>query len=128
MLPALLLLAPLLIIVGLLVRLHDGAVRTIGAPEGLQIDGPSALLLGPGGDLFVGAFPGGLARWAWNRGVTGRWTQDTGLPGRGVWALAADPRHPQGFWVGGDEGLAQGARRALTRVKPAWFSRRGRRR
>ena len=101
-----------------LVRLHDGAVRTIGAPEGLQIDGPSALLLGPGGDLFVGAFPGGLARWAWNRGVTGRWTQDTGLPGRGVWALAADPRHPQGFWVGGDEGLAWWENGALRRQGP----------
>lgn len=89
-----------------LIRLHDGVVRTIGAAEGLEIDGPTALLLGPGGDLFVGASPDGLVRWAWNRGVAGRWTQDTGLPGRGVWVLAADPRQPQGFWVGGDEGLA----------------------
>ncbi len=89
-----------------LLRLHDGVVRTIGAPEGLEIDGPAAVLQGPGGDLFVGASPGGLVRWAWNRGVAGKWTQDTGLPGRAAWALAADPRHSQGFWVGGDEGLA----------------------
>ncbi|WP_271679806.1 two-component regulator propeller domain-containing protein [Thermomonas mangrovi] len=104
---------------GGLVRLHDGVVRSIGAPEGLEVDGPTALLLGPGGDLFVGAMPGGLARWAWNRGVTGRWTQDTGLPGRGAWALAADPRHPQGFWVGGDEGLAWWQDGALRRQGPA---------
>ncbi|MBP6815547.1 MAG: PAS domain-containing protein [Thermomonas sp.] len=89
-----------------LVRLHDGMVRTIGAPEGLVIDGPTAVLLGPGGDLFVGAMPDGLVRWAWNRGIAGRWSQESGLPGRGVWALAADPRRPHGFWVGGDEGLA----------------------
>lgn len=101
-----------------LVRLHDGVVHSIGAPEGLEIDGPTAVMLGPGGDLFVGGNPGGLARWGWNRGLTGRWTQDSGLPGLGVWALAADPRQPQGFWVGGDQGLAWWEDGALRRQGP----------
>jgi len=101
-----------------LVRLHDGVVRTIGAPEGLELDGPTGVLLGPGGDLFVSAMPDGLVRWAWNRGVADRWTEETGLPGRGVWVLAADPRQPQGFWVGGDEGLAWWEAGTLRRQGP----------
>jgi ligand-binding sensor domain-containing protein len=101
-----------------LVRLHDGVIRSIGAPEGLQIDGPTAVLLGPGGDLFVGASPDGLVRWAWDRGVAGKWTQDTGLPGRAAWVLASDPGYPQGFWVGGDEGLAWWQDGALQRQGP----------
>jgi PAS domain S-box-containing protein len=91
---------------GGLARLHRGPVQTIGAPEGLDIDGTSAVLAAPGGDVWVGALRSGLMRVRPGEGLVARWTAQDGLPGDTAWALAADPRDPGGVWVGADAGLA----------------------
>ena len=91
---------------GGLARLHRGPVQTTGAPEGLDIDGTTAVLAAPDGDLWVGALRSGLMRVRPGEGLVARWTAREGLPGDTAWALSADPRDPGGVWVGTDAGLA----------------------
>jgi PAS domain S-box-containing protein len=103
---------------GGLARLHRGPVQTTGAPEGLDIDGTTAVLAAPGGDIWVGALQAGVMRVRPGEGLIARWTAREGLPGDTAWALAADPRDPGGVWVGADGGLAWLADGDLRRSGP----------
>ncbi|MCL4821344.1 MAG: PAS domain-containing protein [Vicinamibacteria bacterium] len=91
---------------GGLARLRAGPIRAFGAPEGLAVFGPAAILAGPGDELWLGSYREGLVRWSERDGVLGRWRAAEGLPGDTAWALARDPRRPEGLWVGSDRGLA----------------------
>lgn len=91
---------------GGLSRLHAGVVRAFGQDDGLGIATSTAVLGDAHGDVFVGSVTQGLVKWRPGQGKQAGWTQADGLPGETPWALAFDPRDPQGLWVGGDGGLA----------------------
>jgi PAS domain S-box-containing protein len=91
---------------GGLTRLRRGPVRAFGAAEQLPIQGTTAVLASPTGDLWIGALGQGLLQWRPESGIQRHWSVDNGLPGPTAWALAIDPRRPQGLWVGTDRGLA----------------------
>ncbi|MBP7418029.1 MAG: PAS domain S-box protein [Xanthomonadales bacterium] len=103
---------------GGLARLYRGPVRAYGAPEGLVIDGTSAVLAMPDGGVLIGALDRGLLSWHPDHGVRARWTPQEGLPGAVAWALAPDPRRPGGIWVGGDSGIAWLEEGTLRRIGP----------
>ena len=103
---------------GGLARLYRGPVRAYGAPEGLVIDGTSAVLATPDGGVWIGALDRGLLSWHPDQGVRARWTAQDGLPGATAWALALDPRRPGGIWVGGDSGIAWLEEGTLRRIGP----------
>jgi PAS domain S-box-containing protein len=93
-------------------------VRAYGAPEGLVIEGTSAVLAAPDGGVWIGALERGLLSWHPDEGVRAHWRLPDGLPGATAWALAIDPRRPAGVWVGGDTGIAWLEGHALRRNGP----------
>ncbi len=103
---------------GGLSRLHDGPVRAFGQPEGLGLDGTTAILA-DGEGVYVGGPQQGLVQWRAEEGAVARWTLADGLPGDTPWALARDPRRASGLWVGGELGLAWLEQGRLSTTGPA---------
>lgn len=101
-----------------LARLRVGVVRAVGAREGLDLEGTTAVALAPNGDLLAGGFETGLMQWHPVNGFIGRWTEREGLPGATPWTLSRDVLDASGVWVGGDGGLAWWQDGRLSRVGP----------
>ena len=85
-------------------RLHVAEARLLGEAEGLSTAPTTSVLGLVDGTVLSGAFREGLLAWHPQRGRTGHWRRQDGLPGDTVWALARDDGR-DGVWVGGDEGL-----------------------
>ncbi len=86
-------------------RLREGAVRSLGRPEGLHINSATAVL-SDGEQIWAGAFRGGLFRTDHVGERLQHWSTAQGLPGQTPWALAFDVEQPNAIWVGTESGLA----------------------
>lgn len=97
-------------------RLRRGAVAAIGAQEGLDADGTTAVAAGAGDGIWIGTHALGAYLWSPDRGVVAHWTAASGLPSERVWAIAAEARRPDRVWFGTAKGLALLAGGRLSRV------------
>ncbi len=80
----------------------NGPPERIGVEHGLASDRISAVLASSSGAVVFGTDDGASL---WDRGRVATWTTADGLPERSIWAFAEDDR--EGFWIGGDGGLAR---------------------
>ena len=89
-----------------LTRLRHGAVRAVGASEGVAIAEPTGILAMEDASMVLGTYRDGLVYWDPAAGTVQRFSTADGLPSNTVWALAKDRARPGRLWVGTAAGLA----------------------